>query len=69
VSERKEMRVNAAFGRADLMNENHFRFPRQSHLPTDYFEDDLGAARGIMWGLIVIAAGFGLVAMLYAALA
>jgi hypothetical protein len=37
VSERQRESVNAMFGRADLVGENHFRFSRDSGLPRDYF--------------------------------
>ena len=60
-SERKATHVNAAFGRADLIGENHFRFSRRSGLPVGYFDRNRHAEKWLRWvcyasGAIVIAA-------------
>ena len=37
MSARHDQKVNAAFGRTDLMKPEHFRFVRQSGIPYGYF--------------------------------
>jgi hypothetical protein len=68
MSERRETRINACFGRVDLMEEKHFRFPRQSGLPTDYFQpSDVGMLRAIAVAAVIGLAFWGALAMWYAA--
>ena len=56
MSERHEMRVNAAFGRLDLMDDNHFRFARQSGLPPGYFDQSPRWGRIALVLLVLLAA-------------